>query len=175
MPKTQRQSDLKTLLDKSRGVQILLPSYREVLYELAETEDTAEQGAISIMLKREKPNDLQSVYFTENILSQFIEHNFPPQNQEKLLEEYKEKTKQLIRTFLFMDTEEKNKILPRIDGLNLPQLKELIELYKMGHNKQAEYLRIFAEKDPKSAIKFKFLVNKRANEKENEQKKVQNI
>lgn len=141
---------------------MLLPSYRDILYELANSEDTAQQGAVSIMLKREKPGDLQSVYFTENILSQFIEQNFPPLPPEQLLPEYREKTKHLIRTFLFMDTEEKNKILPKIDTLSVPQLKELIDLYKMGHNKQAEYLKIFAEKDPKSAIKFNFLVNQRA-------------
>lgn len=159
MPKTQRQTELKEQLDNSRGVKMLLPSYQKALYELVDSDDTSQQSAIGIMLKREKPSDIQSVYFTEAILEKFIETNFPPQDQEALLEEYKEKTKHLIRAFLFMNTEEKNEILPKIDLLNIQGCKELIALYKMGHHKQSEYLQIFAEKDPKTAIKFNILVH----------------
>jgi hypothetical protein len=159
MPKTQRQTELKDQLDKSRGVQMLLPSYRQALVDLANNHESAQQSAVSMILKREKNSDLQSVYFTENVLQQFIEKNYPPQDQEQLLEEYKEKTRHLIRTFLFLSTEEKDKLIPQLDSLNIEGLKEMIELYHMGHHKQNEYLQVFAEKDPKSAIKFEMLVD----------------
>ena len=151
---------------------MLLPSYRELLYEVADSDDTSQQSAIGILLKREKPADLKSVYFTENILQQYIDQNFPPLPPEQLLPEYREKTKHLIRTFLFLNTEEKNKILPRIDTLDIQGCKELIELYKMGHHKQGEYLQIFAEKDPKTAIKFSVLVNGAASRNKSTKNKV---
>jgi hypothetical protein len=159
MTKTSAENlQFKDLLDKSRAVKLLLSSYQEALHKLAGSDDYALQRTIALILKREKPTDLQSVYFTEEVLQKFVESNLEVPDQNALIEEYRDKARQLIKTFLFFGEKEKNEILPYIDTLDLDGLKKLIELYQMGHHKQDQYLRVFAEKDPKMAIKFELLV-----------------
>ncbi len=155
---TAENLQFKNLLDKSRAVKLLLTSYQNALYALAESDDSNLQRTISMILKREKPVDLQNVYFTEEVLEKFVETNLEIPDQNALLEEYRDKARQMIQTFLFFGEKEKNEILPYLDTLDLNGLKKLIELYRMGHHKQNQYLQTFAEKDPKMAIKFELLV-----------------
>lgn len=153
---------LPQLLENSRGFHFLIPTYQKALRDLADTGDLSLQKALAVILRREKPADLQSVYFTEEVLQNFVERNLGVNDQSALLDEYRAKAKHLIETFMFFTPEEKKEILPYIDSLNLHGVKELINLYKLGHHKQNQYLQTFAEKDPKQSIKFQLITQKLA-------------
>lgn len=159
---TQNSLHLPQLLENSRGFHFLIPTYQKALRDLAETGDLSLQKALAVILRREKSADLQSVYFTEEFLQNFVERNLGLTDQNALLQEYRDKAKHLVKAFMFFTVEEKAEILPYIDSLNLKGVKDLIDLYKFGHHKQDQYLQTFAEKDPKQAIKFQLLTQKLA-------------
>lgn len=154
---TQNQQLLETL-EHSRSIKMLIPCYQQALKDLASKGDLSLQRAVALILRREDPTDLQSVYFTEKMLQQFIEINSPTPDHQTLLSEYRDLARRLVQTFLFFNAEDKKQILPLIDSLQIPALREMIELYRSGHRKQHEYLQTMAEKDPKLAIKFGVLV-----------------
>lgn len=159
MPTTPSpQSALPQILENSRGFHLLIPTFQQSLRQAIQTGDQSQQRALSMILSREKPADLQSVFFTEEVLQNFVETNLAaPQDPAQLLLEYREKARNMLGSFLFFTVAQKNEILPYIDSLNLDSLKKLINLYKLGHHKQDQYLRIFAEKDPRMATKFKLI------------------
>lgn len=152
-----KQSELQQLMEHSRAFHLLIPTYQQMLRTTAASGDLGLQKAFAVILRREKPADLQSVYFTEEVLQDFVETNLGVRDQLALLDEYRDKARQLINSFLPFSVEEKQQILPYIATLNLDQVKSMINLYKLGHHKQDQYLRIFAQKDPKLAIKFDLL------------------
>lgn len=156
---TLQNQSLQSLLEISRSVRLLLPAYRQVLNELAAGDNLAMQKAVLMILKREKPADLQSVYFTEEVLRNFVEKNLQISQTPGLLQEYRDYARQLINNFLFFNEKEKAEILPYLDTLDLAGLKKLIGLYRLGHHKQAQYLQTFAEKDPKTAVKFSVILH----------------
>jgi len=164
MPKTATENQqLTTLLEHSRAFPLLLTAYQNALHQLATGKNLAMQRAITMILKRENIRDLQSVYFTEEVLNNFIETNLALPVTPALTEEYREKARQLIGNFLFFSQKEKENILPYLDTLDLPGLKKIIELYRLGHRKQSQYLQTMAEKDPKTAIKFRVIVDQDKN------------
>jgi hypothetical protein len=160
MTKNQNKNlPLQELLNRSRAVRFLLKSYQQALRDLAAGTDQNLQKTLSVILKREKPADLQNVYFLESVLQNFVETHLPLPAEEELLEEYRDQACQLVQNFLFFGEKEKQEILPYIGSLGLEDVKKLIELYQLGHHKQDQYLQTFAEKDPKLALKFQLLVS----------------
>lgn len=159
MTKTSKTNrTLQKTLEHSRSVKMLIPSFQKALTDLASGGDSTLQRAIGLILHREDPTDLQSVYFTEKMLQEFIEINFPAPDHATLLSEYRDLAHRLVQTFLFFNAEDKKQVMPLIDKMEIPALREMIELYRNGHRKQHEYLQTMAEKDPKFGIKFGVLV-----------------
>jgi hypothetical protein len=158
---TVKQTNSKTLqkaLERSAALPMLIPAYQRALRNLALSGDRALQRAASLILRQERPDELQSVYFTERLLSEFVAVNFPSLPAATVLRQYRQLATRLIQAFLFFSAEDKAKILPSIDRLDLPALLKMIQLYREGHRKQLEYLQIMAEKDPKMGTKFRVLV-----------------
>lgn len=161
--KTLKSNKLTQSLEKSPSFHLLLPTYQKSLHDLATTGPLSLQKALTSILHQEKPADLQSVFFTEEILQNFVERNLHLPPQQELLAEYRAYAQHLIESFILLSLPEKQKILPQLASLNLDALKKLINLYKFGHHKQDQYLRKFVEKDPQLAAKFQLLTKSLAN------------
>ena len=155
--KTLKSCKLTQSLEQSPSFHLLLPTYQQALHDLAAAGPLSLQKALTTILRQEKSADLQSVFFTEEILQNFVERNLPLPPQQDLLAEYQAKARHLIESFIILSFSEKQKILPQLASLNLNALKKLINLYKFGHHKQSQYLQKFIEKDPQLAVKFQSL------------------
>jgi hypothetical protein len=158
--KTKSLIKLPQLLENSNGFHFLIPTYQQTLENLAKNGDLSLRKTLDAILRHENPADLQSAYFTEQLLQDFVERNLKPIDASILINEYRIKAKNLIETFICFSLEEKANIISSLNSLNLNALKELINLYKFGHHKQDQYLQMFAEKDPKQLIKFRLISKK---------------
>lgn len=152
--------DLLASIRQSSVVPTLVSSYRNALEKLADSDQFALKRTLQTILKQEKTNDLQSLYFTEETLEKFVEEHLKITTPaEKLKVEFRDKAEKLVRTFLFFDAEQKNQIIPALNTFPLEGLKKFINLMHEGHRKQSEYLDVFVEKDPKTAIKFEVIAS----------------
>jgi hypothetical protein len=168
MPNQKKIRENKTLqkaLEQSAALPMLIPAYQQALRDLAISGDPVLQRAVNLILKQEQSADLQSVYFTERLLREFVAVNFPSLPAVTVLKQYRDLATRLIQAFLFFNAEDKKSLLPKVKKLELPALLKLIQLYREGHRKQLEYLQIMAEKDPKLGVKFRVLVEQAINPK----------
>jgi hypothetical protein len=86
-----------------------------------------------------------------------VEEYFPITDQQLLLREFQQKATQLMRTFLFFEPAQTQSFLKQMSNITLSGLRQMINLLREGHRKQNDYLMIFAEKDPLTAIKFELI------------------
>jgi hypothetical protein len=156
-----KNSVLSTQIQNSLAVKTLTSSYQAALAALALSPDQALQHNLEKILIQENPNDLQSLYFTEETLEQFVEENHleSTSSDDQLRFEFSKKAEKLIRTFLFFDNDQKDKLIPPLKTLPLEGLKAIISELRQGHRKQSEYLDVFVEKDPKVALKFELIAS----------------
>ncbi len=157
MTLSPKQQELQNLIDHSRAFKLLIPIYQEKLRASINNNDFAVISTLLTILKREDSSNIQSVYFVEDILSSFAENNLGPIDNDTKLEQKRVKAKHLLQSFLFFSPQQKEEIFPYINQMDLKQVTSFINLYKLGHQKQNQYLQIFASKDPKSSIKFEVI------------------
>lgn len=161
MPKSAtKNSALLTQIQISLAVKTLVPSYQKALTSLAPSSNLALKRNLQKILQQENPNDLQSLYFTEETLENLVEQHLSLQvSPEQLRQEFSAKAEKLIRTFLFFDQDQKDQLIPPLKTLPLEGLKAIINELRQGHRKQSEYLDTFVEKDPKIALKFQVIAS----------------
>ncbi len=159
MTKTKTKLDLINQISSSVAVRLLIPAYQDALINLAKSGKLALKKALEAILRQENPDNPQTIEFTEITLEGFVERNFPAVEEAILHDQLVTKAERLLRTFLFFTSEEKNQIAKSLPGLNEIGLRKFIDAMRQGHHKQNEYLGVFAEKDPKSAIKFQVIAS----------------
>ena len=151
-------------LKESMAFQGLISSYQRHLLEIAGASGPDYLGikkALSIILQHEKAEELASIYFVEQELEKLLDSNPPTIDQDTLTEEFRQKADRLLQTFLFFDSKEKEEISKQLPILSLSSIKQFINLLHEGHHKQENYLKIMAEKDPHTAIKFDLIMSEK--------------
>ena len=155
-----KNSALLTQVQQSLVVKMLVPSYQKALSTLALSSDIALKRNLEKILHQENPQDLQSLYFVEDTLENLVEQHLKnTASEEQLRQEFSQKAEKLIRTFLFLDKDQVDQLVPPLKTLPLEGLKAIINQLRQGHRKQSEYLNTFVEKDPKIAIKFEVIAS----------------
>lgn len=153
-----QNSALLTQVQNSLTVKMLVPCYQKALTSLALSADIALKRNLEKILLQENPNDLQSLYFTEETLENLVEKHLESSvTEQQLRQEFAQKAEKLIRTFLFFDQEQKDQLIPPLKTLPLEGLKAIINELRQGHRKQSEYLDTFVQKDPNIALKFEVI------------------
>ena len=154
-----KNQELLTQIENSPSVKMLVPSYQQALRALAE-EGSPAARQLSRILTQENPHDLQSQYFTEETLENFVARSLTlTVSPEELRLEFALKAERLIRAFLFFDSEQVESLVKPLGTLPLEGLQAIIAHMRQGHRKQSEYLDIFTQKDPKFAIKFELIAS----------------
>ncbi len=160
-------NQLTNQLRHTAAYKLLIPTYKSILEQLADNEldlskvdSITYKKALTNLLKRENEADLQSIFFTEKLLENFVETHFTLPDSAELRSEFQQKAKHLIETCLILTRRQRETLIAQLDQVNLEGLHKIIEVYREAHHKQNQYLQIFAEKDPNASIKFEVLVNK---------------
>lgn len=158
---------LTNQLKKASAYKLLIPTYQSILEQLADNEldltkvdSITYKKALANLLSRENEADLQSIFFTEKLLENFVETHFTLPDSAELRSEFQQKATRLIETCLILTRRQRETLIAQLDQVNLEGLRQIINLYREAHHKQNQYLQIFAEKDRNSSIKFEVLVNK---------------
>lgn len=159
MTKTNQKLDLINQINNSQAIKLLIPAYQQALVKLANSRQLALKKALEAILRQENTQDAQTIEFTEITLEGFIERNLPAIDQAVLHNQLVIKAERLLRTFLFFTSQNKAQIAASLPGLTIIGLKKFIDTMRQGHHKQSEYLSVFAQKDPKSAIKFEVIAS----------------
>lgn len=157
--------NLQEKIQSSSAFSLLIPSYQAALKQLSNSKELAQKNALYKIMEFETENDLQTIYFAEQMLEHFVETHCAPANKNQTIEEFRHKAAQLLQTFLFFDAEQKHKYLATLPRLSYSQILDLIELMRQGHRTQHQYLQTFVEKDPHEAVKFQVLVSTLQNKK----------
>lgn len=160
-------NQLTNQLRNTAAFKLLIPTYQSILEQLADNElDLSKVDSITYkkvlasLLSRENESDLQSIFFTEKLLENFVETHFTLPESAELRSELQQKATRLIETCLILNRRQREALIAQLDQVNSEGLRQIIELYREAHHKQNQYLQIFAEKDLNSSIKFEVLVNK---------------
>lgn len=160
-------NQLTNQLKKSAAYKLLIPTYQSILEQLADNEldlnrvdSITYRKALANLINRENEADLQSIFFTEKLLENFVETHFTLPDSAELRSEFQQKAARLIETCLILTRRQRETLVTQLDQVNLEGLRQIIEVYREAHHKQNQYLQIFAEKDRNSSIKFEVLVNK---------------
>lgn len=158
---------LTNQLKNTSAYKLLIPTYQSILEQLAENEldlnkvdSITYKKVLANLLSRENEADLQSIFFTEKLLENFVETHFTLPDSAELRSELQQKATRLIETCLILTRRQRETLIAQLDQVNSEGLRQIIEVYREAHHKQNQYLQIFAEKDRNSSIKFEVLVNK---------------
>ena len=160
-------NQLTNQLKKSSAYKLLIPTYQSILEQLADNEldlnkvdSVTYRKVLANLINRENEADLQSIFFTEKLLENFVETHFTLPDSTELRSEFQQKAARLIETCLILTRRQRDTLIAQLDQVNLEGLRQIIEVYREAHHKQNQYLQTFAEKDRNSSIKFEVLVNK---------------
>ncbi len=156
---TTRASQLVKKIKQSPACQLLIPTYRDLLLRMAVGNDIANQKALGVLLRQENPAELQSVFFIEDRLQNFIQTHLSPPSDENLLSEYRLKAGSLIQSFIIFTPEEKREVLEALKNMNLSAVRKLIDLYRYAHHKQHDYLQLLAVSDPDHARQWEKIIS----------------